>query len=100
MASGRKSPLVITITDEERKQLEQWQRSTTVTSGLTRRGRIILLLSEGMSLSDIARQIGVQRSIVWKWAKRFLQRRIEGLHDKPGRGAKPFFSLRSSHSSG
>ncbi len=91
MARGRKSPLFITLTDEERKRLEQWQRSTTVAAGLAQRGRIILLFSEGMSLSDIAREVGLQRSIVRKWAKRFLQNGIKGLYDKPGRGAKPFF---------
>jgi transposase len=91
MARGRKSPLVITLSYEERKELEKWQRSTTVDAGLARRGRIILLLSQGMSLSDIARRVGIQRCVVRKWVKRFLRKRVKGLYDKPGRGAKPFF---------
>ena len=91
MVQGRKSPFVIKLSPEERHILEQWQRSTTIASGLARRGRIILLLSEGMTLSDIARQVGVQRCVVRKWAKRFLCQRIAGLHDKLGRGKNPFF---------
>jgi transposase len=68
--------------------LEHWQRSTTIAAGLARRGKIILLLAGGNSQSEVGRTVGVQRTVVRKWAKRFLAQRLEGLADAPGRGAK------------
>jgi hypothetical protein len=88
MARGRKSTLVILLSTQEREILERWQRTTTLASGLARRGRIILLLAEGYTQHHVAQVIGVRRSIVRKWAKRFLAQRIAGLRDGRGRGTK------------
>jgi len=92
MARGRKSSLRIVLSSEERQTLERWQRSTTLTAGLVRRGRIILLLAAGASPSAVAQAIGVQRTVVRHWAKRFLAQRLDGLSDALGRGAKGGFS--------
>ena len=94
MARGRKSSLRILLSSEERDTLEHWQRSTTIAAGLARRGKIILLLAAGRSQSDVAGSVGVQRTVVRKWAKRFLAQRLDGLSDAPGRGAKGDFSPR------
>ena len=94
MARGRQSSLRIVLSPEERQTLERWQRSTTMAAGLVRRGRIILLLADGYSHSQVARLVPVQRTVVRKWARRFLAQRLEGLSDAPGRGAKGGFSPR------
>jgi len=39
---GRKSPYVVALTDQERKELNRWTRSTTMPSGLVRRAHAIL----------------------------------------------------------
>ena len=91
MARGRKSSLRIILSSEERQTLERWQRSTTLAAGLVRRGRIILLLAAGASQSAVAQAVGVQRTVVRHWAKRFLAQRLDGLSDAPGRGAKGGF---------
>jgi len=39
-----------------------------------------------MPITDIAATVGVSRRFVYRWAKRFVQERLEGLADKPGRG--------------
>lgn len=91
MARGRKTSLVVELTEAEVQELKLWHRSTTMKSGLARRGRIILLVSEGLSLSEVARRVDVERRIVTKWVRRFLQDRIDGLADKAGRGRKAFF---------
>ena len=88
MARGRKSALRIILSAEERHTLEHWQRSTTIAAGLVRRGKIILLLAAGHSHSHVAQAVGVQRTVVRKWARRFLAQRLDGLTDAPGRGAK------------
>jgi len=66
-----------------------WQRSTTIPAGRARRGRIILLVADGVPISHIADTVGISRRFVYKWAKRFLQYGVEGLADKPGRGHRP-----------
>jgi biotin operon repressor len=86
MARGFTTSLTIHLTPAERRTLQAWQRSTTVSAGLARRGRIILLLADGVTISDIAATVGISRRFVYKWAQRFLEQGVEGLADKPGRG--------------
>ena len=89
MARGRTTQLSITLTPGDRTLLESWQRSTTIQAGLARRGRIILLLSEGSSISDISRTVGIRRRFIYKWVGRFQILGVSGLSDKPGRGRAP-----------
>ena len=89
MPRGRKTALTIRLTSAERRLLLAWQRSTTIPAGRARRGRIILLVADGMSITDIAATVGISRRFVYKWVQRFLAHGIAGLSDKPGRGAKP-----------
>jgi hypothetical protein len=100
MARGRKSSLGILLSPTERDTLERWQRSTIMAAGLARRGKMILLLADRHSQSQVAQLVGVQRGVVRKWAKRFLAQRLEGLADAPGRGAKGGFAPRGRHPRG
>src|SRR4030095_16452679 len=86
MPRGRKTSLTIRLTPAQRETLQAWQRATTISAGRARRGRIILLLADGVTISDIAATVGISRRFVYKWAQRFLEKGIEGLADKPGRG--------------
>jgi len=100
MAQGRKTSVVIDITREQRELLTAWQRSTTMRAGLAKRGRIILMLADGASISHISRTVDIRRRFIYKWAERFRQHGIAGLHDKAGRGRKPFFPTPRRHPSG
>jgi Helix-turn-helix domain len=86
MVRGRKTNLVIYLTPEERRDLEAWQRSDDVRAGLSRRGQIILMLTEGASITQISRTVGICRRFIYKWAQRFRDEGITGLTDRPGRG--------------
>ena len=86
MARGRKTSLTIRLTPAERRTLLAWQRATTISAGRARRGRIILLMDDGMTITDIAATVGISRRFVYKWVQRFLADGVEGLADKPGRG--------------
>ena len=88
MAQGRKTSLTIRLTPAERQTLQRWQRATTIPAGRARRGRIILLLAEGMPISAIAARVGISRRFVYKWAQRFLAQGVAGLADLPGRGSR------------
>src|SRR6266436_4987188 len=87
MARGRKTSLSVPLTPAERRTLLAWQRATTISAGRARRGRIILLLADGVPISDIATTVGISRRFVYKWVQRFLEKGVEGLTDKPGRGS-------------
>jgi hypothetical protein len=100
MARGRKSSWHIVLSPEEQQTLERWPRATTITAGLARRGKIILLLAAGYSQSDVAQLVGVQRTVVRKWAKRFVTQRLDGLSDAPGCGANGGFSPGGRHPRG
>src|SRR5436305_15054039 len=86
MARGRTTSLTIQLTPALRQTLLAWQRSTTtILAGRARRGRIILLVADGMPISDVAATVGISRRCVCKWVQRFLEKGMEGLTDKPGR---------------
>jgi Helix-turn-helix domain len=88
---GRKSQLVVTLSTEERLALEHLLRRTTTPQGLSRRGRVILAVADGQSLVGAGRLAGMTEKHVRKWVQRYIDRRLEGLNDRPGRGRKPAF---------
>ena len=92
MTPGPKTSIKITLTADEAKELQTMQRSTTLPAGLVSRSRIILSLASGQSVEATARSVSINKKRVYKWARRFLEHRIDGLADKPGRGRKPVFS--------
>ncbi len=89
MARGRRTSFTIRLTDEERQMLLAWQRSTTIPAGIARRGRIILLMADGMPISHIAATVGISRRFVYKWVQRFLQEGVAGLAEKRDRSHRP-----------
>ena len=86
MTRGRKTSFRIRLTPAQRQTLLAWQHATNISAGLARRARIILLLADGMTITDIAATVGMSRRHTYKWIQRFVQEGLEGLEDKPGRG--------------
>ena len=84
----RKSPYAITITQEERGQLEEIARRYTLPYCDVMRAKVILLAAEGLENKQIGERLDLPRQIVSKWRKRFAQERLNGLQDRPrpGRG--------------
>ena len=56
-----KPALTIRLAADERHTLLAWQRSTTIPAGRARRGRIILLVADGVPISHIADTVGISR---------------------------------------
>src|SRR6266850_7248745 len=83
MARGRKTSLTIRLTPAERRTLLAWQRATTISAGRARRGRILLLMADGVPITDVAATVGISRRFVYKWIQRFVQEGLEGLQDRP-----------------
>ena len=88
MARGRTTSLTIDLTPAQRQTLLAWQRSTTISAGLARRGRIILLVADRVPITHVAATTGISRRFVYKWVQRFLAQGLEGLADKPRRGSQ------------
>jgi transposase len=75
-----KRSLFISLTTEEKETLEGWKRSTMTEAGIAKRSELILLLAEGQSASEVAKILRVSRQMVYKWAKRFSAKRVNGLY--------------------
>ncbi len=87
---GRKTSLTIRLTPAQRQTLLAWQHALTISAGQARRGRMVLLLDDGMTITDIAAAVGLSRRFVYKWIQRFVQEGLEGLQDRPrGRQREP-----------
>ena len=91
---GRKTALVISLTEAERGELERWVRCSSMAVGLVRRARMILAVADGATLVDAAKQTGVTERIVRRWCGRFIKDRLPGLNDRPRTGRPPVFSPR------
>lgn len=91
----RMSPFVISLTVEERCELERRTRQYTLPYRDVVRAKLILLAAEGRSNKQIGETLGLPRPIVSKWRKRFFERRLMGLDDEPRGGRPPTFPPRS-----
>ena len=88
----RKSPFQIVLTREEREYLERVSRKYTLPYREVVRARIVLLAADGWSNKDIAQYLHTPREVVSRWRKRFFERRIEGLQERPRPGRPAAFS--------
>ena len=81
-------PTTITLSAEERAQLESWVRSATTEQRLAFRARLILRLGGGEGMNSCARREHTTALTVRKWRERFAAKRLAGLTDAP-RPGKP-----------
>jgi transposase len=56
------------------------------------RAKIVLLAAEGLSNKQIGQRLDLPRQIVSKWRKRFFDKRLAGLQERPRRGRPSAFS--------
>jgi transposase len=85
MAGRRLAPLV--LTEEERSELKSLASRRKTAQALALRARIVLTCAEGGENKDVADEMGLDRATVGKWRRRFVQHRVDGLHDDPRSGA-------------
>jgi transposase len=83
----------VSLSDEERRQLERYERGRSTPARLVLRARIVLLAAEGKQNRDIAAAADTDRFTVARWRNRFIRLRLRGIEkDAPRPGRRPRFS--------
>ncbi|MEW6744811.1 MAG: helix-turn-helix domain-containing protein [Planctomycetota bacterium] len=90
----RDSPFKIVLSGEEREMLQFVTRKYTSPYIDVIRAKIILYAADGLENKEIADRLEIPRQIVCKWRKRFFERGLVGLVERPRRGRPPRFSPR------
>lgn len=88
----RKSPYSIVLTEKEREKLESMAQKYTAPYFSVVRAKIVLLAAQGLFNDQIAAKFDLPRQIVSKWRKRFFEKRLAGLTDRPRSGRPARFS--------
>src|SRR6188474_3434553 len=71
--------MALTLTCDERTELERRLRSLKIRSEDARRARVILMLADGESYSTIEATVPCYRDYINRWRRRFLADRLDGL---------------------
>ena len=74
--------MALTLTGDERAELERRVRSLKIRSEDARRARVILMLADGDSYSSIEATVPCFRDYINRWRRRFLADRLDGLRPR------------------
>jgi hypothetical protein len=91
-ALPRKSPYNLTLSAEQRTELEARARRYTLPYRDVVRAKIVLMAAAGLDNDEIAARLDTRREIVSKWRKRFFEQGLPGLEERPRGGRPPAFS--------
>jgi transposase len=76
----------IELSEEEERVLRRVLRTPSVSQQQALRARIVLRAAEGVSNTQIAREVGVSLPTVGLWRRNFCERGLQGLGDSPRSG--------------
>jgi transposase len=79
----------LTVTKQQRAELESMIKRPTAEQRMVRRCRVILCRLEGLSQEETARKVGMSRPAVNSWEKRFVAQGLGGLNERKRSGRKP-----------
>lgn len=88
----RKSPYTVSLSSEQRRELEARARRYTLPYREVVRAKIVLMAADGLGNDEIAWRLDTRREIVSKWRKRFFEQGLAGLEERPRGGRPPVFS--------
>jgi transposase len=84
-----KKKYLVTLTADERTQLEQLLRGGKVATRKATRARILLKASEGWQDRRIAEALNIGRATVERTRQRFVEENLAALDERPRPGNKP-----------
>ena len=79
----------ITLTADERAELEQMTQSRTLPAGDVFRARLILMLADGLPYRKIQERLATTAPTIARWRRRFVKQRIPGMLEIRHPGQKP-----------
>lgn len=79
----------ITLSAEERSELEQMSQSRTLPAGDVFRARLILMLADGLPYRTIQERLDTTAPTISRWRDRFVKQRVAGLLEIRHPGQKP-----------
>lgn len=88
----RRSPYVLDLTADQRRELEARARRYTLPYRDVIRAKIVLMAAAGLDNDGIAARLSTRREMVSKWRKRFFEQGLAGLEERPPGGRPPVFS--------
>ena len=77
----------ITLSERERRALEEIVRSPRSEQRMVKRARVVLEAEQGTPNRRIAPAVGLSEQKVGQWRNRFAEHRLAGLSDRPRPGA-------------
>jgi transposase len=72
---------------QDRAVLERLTNRRKTAQALALRARIVLACAEGITNGEVAQRLGVTRTTVGKWRRRFIEAGLDGLFDEDRPGA-------------
>ena len=88
---GRSSPFVVSLNDEDRRELEHLVRCGRSEHREVVRAQIVLLAAQGATNVEIARRLGIVVNTASTWRKRFVTEGLVGLRDRERSGRPKTF---------
>jgi hypothetical protein len=76
----------LSVAPEDLAELRRWTRSSRLPAVLVQRARILLLAADGVANTEIAERMGVSRPTVIACRRRYVDRGLAGLTDRPRPG--------------
>jgi len=90
-----KKKYLVTLTDEERTQLQQLLKGGKAATRKVTRARILLKASEGWQDQRIAEALNIGRATVERTRQRFVEENLAALDERPRPGNKPKLDSRA-----
>jgi transposase len=90
-----KKKYVVTLTDDERTQLQQLLRGGKAAIRKVTRARILLKASDGWHDQRIAEALNIGRATVERTRRRFVEENLAALDERPRPGNKPKLDARA-----
>jgi transposase len=74
-----RTPMKITLTEEDQAILERWVKSRSVGDKQRLRARLVRMTADGLSTKAIMSTLDVSNPTLNKWRNRYLESGVEGL---------------------
>jgi DNA-binding CsgD family transcriptional regulator len=77
----------LVLSEAERTELKLLSSQRKTAQALATRARIVLECALGLENQEVAARLRVAKEMVSKWRRRFVEQRMDELHDEPRSGA-------------